>query len=187
LFDKIISKKEVYDLRQEVEYMGIKSLIWLIKRVPESFIYKVSEKIVKKSYGRGSKREKRIKKHLGFVFKDKNKIDEVYNEYLQHKASFFAEIALMIGGKFNYEDAVINLKEAQNKIGELKSINKSGMIFLVSHYGNWEFLAQFFAINGLPGTLVAKEYRKNVYIEKKIIQPLQKNVWSQSHKKRRSY
>ena len=157
-------------MRVYLEYIGAKILIYLVKVLPKSFIYKIAEIVVNRSYGRGSKREGRIKRHLNFAFDDKKRVEKIYKEYLLHKSSLFAEIVLMIAGRFDYEKAVVNLKEAKAKIEHLKSINQNGMVFLVSHYGNWEFLAQFFAINGLPGTLVAKEHRKNPLIDERIIQ-----------------
>jgi len=77
----------------------------------------------------------------------------------------------MLTDRFDYEGAVENLAEARERIEALKARNERGMVFLVSHYGNWEFLAQFFALGGLPGTLVAKEQRRNPLIDEKIIQP----------------
>jgi KDO2-lipid IV(A) lauroyltransferase len=139
--------------------------------MPKSLIYKISQLVVNLSYGEKSKREARIKEHLSFAFDSSKTVDEIYHDYLWHKASFFGEIALMISGRFDYKNAVVNLNEAQKKIEHLKSINQNGMVFLVSHYGNWEFLAQFFAINGLSGTLVAKSHKKNRLIDEKIIQP----------------
>jgi len=158
-------------LREIVEYLGVKSLLLLLKVMPKSLIYKISQLVVNLSYGEKSKREARIKEHLSFAFDSSKTVDEIYHDYLWHKASFFGEIALMISGRFDYKNAVVNLNEAQKKIEHLKSINQNGMVFLVSHYGNWEFLAQFFAINGLSGTLVAKSHKKNRLIDEKIIQP----------------
>ena len=158
-------------MREIVEYLGVKSLLLLLKVMPKSLIYKISQLVVNLSYGEKSKREARIKEHLSFAFDSSKTVDEIYHDYLWHKASFFGEIALMISGRFDYKNAVVNLNEAQRKIEHLKSINQNGMVFLVSHYGNWEFLAQFFAINGLSGTLVAKSHKKNRLIDEKIIQP----------------
>lgn len=158
-------------MREIVEYLGVKSLLLLLKVMPKSLIYKISQLVVNLSYGEKSKREARIKEHLSFAFDSSKTVDEIYHDYLWHKASFFGEIALMISGRFDYKNAVVNLNEAQKKIEHLKSINQNGMVFLVSHYGNWEFLAQFFAINGLSGTLVAKSHKKNRLIDEKIIQP----------------
>jgi len=158
-------------LKETLEYFGVKSLIGLAKILPKSLIYKIAEIVVQKSYGKGSKRENRIKKHLSYAFEKEEKIEKIYQDYLWHKASLFGEIALMLAGRFEYEKVVVNLQEAKTKINDLKTTNQNGVIFLVSHYGNWEFLAQFFAINGFAGTLVAKEQKKNRLIDEKILQP----------------
>jgi KDO2-lipid IV(A) lauroyltransferase len=157
-------------LIEEIRYLGVKGLIEVSKILPRNSIHKIAQIVVDMSYGKGSKREERIKRHLSFAFEE-SRVEAIYREYLWHKASLFAEIALMINGRFRYVDAVINLKEAKEKIEHLKSINRRGVVFLVSHYGNWEFLAQFFAINGFPGTLVAKEGRRDRLIYERIVQP----------------
>ncbi len=158
-------------MRKRLEYFGVRLLIWIAKKLPKDRVFDIAKFVVEKSYGVGSKREERIKNHISFAFEDKSRVDEVYQEYLYHKASFFAETALMVAQRVDYRDSVINLKEAEAKIHHLKTTNQNGVVFLVSHFGNWEFLAQFFAINGFAGTLVAKEHSKNIYIDQKIINP----------------
>ncbi len=141
--------------------------------MPKGLLYALSRQIARRIFAPHSRRYRRVLEHLRIAFpgKSSEELEAIAREFVQNKGAFYAEIVLMLTDRFDYEAAVENLREAQERIERLKAHNKRGMLFLVSHYGNWEFLAQFFALNGLPGTLVAKEQRKNRLIDERIIQP----------------
>ena len=160
-------------MKKRLEYWGVRGLLGASRLMPRALLYALSGAVVERSYGPGTKRHRRILEHLSIAFPEaqRERLEKVAGEYRWHKAHFYAEMVLMVTGRFDYEGAVVNREEARAKIEALKERNERGMVFLVSHYGNWEFLAQFFALNGLPGTLVAKEQRKNSLIDEGIIQP----------------
>ena len=160
-------------MRRKIEYIGVQALLSVSRLMPKSLLYALSTQFVRHSYAPESRRRRRVLKHLHIAFPDRceEELEAIAEEFMRQKAQFYVEILLMLTDRFDYEGAVENLAEARERIEALKARNERGMLFLVSHYGNWEFLAQFFAINGLPGTLVAKEQRKNPLIDEKIIQP----------------
>jgi len=164
-------------VKKRLEYWGVRGLLGMSRLMPRASLYALSGLIVEKSYGPGTRRHRRILEHLGTAFPDKSEAqrERIAAEYRRQRAAFFVETVLMLTGRFDYEGAVLNLEEARAKIEALKERNERGMVFLVSHYGNWEFLAQFFALNGLPGTLVAKEQRKSPLIDERIIQPYRRS------------
>jgi KDO2-lipid IV(A) lauroyltransferase len=160
-------------MRKRIEYYTVKSLLGISHLLPRSALYGLARRIVEKSYAPGGRRERRILEHLTLAFPEagEEELSRWVEEYRWQKAHFYAEMVLMITGRMDYEKSVVNLEEARQKIEALKEINERGIIFLVSHYGNWEFLAQFFAVNGFPGTLVAKAQSKTPLIDQGIIQP----------------
>jgi len=164
-------------VKKRLEYWGVASALTLSRLLPEGALYALAEWVAGKIYAPGEKRHRRILEHLEIAFPEKNprEREDIAAEYRRQRAEFFAEMLLMVTGRFDYERAVVNLEEAREKIELLKERNERGMVFLVSHYGNWEFLAQFFALNGLPGTLVAKEQHKSPLIDQRIIQPYRRS------------
>ena len=160
-------------MRRKIEYIGIQALLSASRLMPKSLLYALSTQVVRRSYAPESRRRRRVLKHLQSAFPDRSgkELEAIAEEFMRQKAQFYVEILLMLTDRFDYEGAVENLAEARERIEALKARNERGMVFLVSHYGNWEFLAQFFALGGLPGTLVAKEQRRNPLIDEKIIQP----------------
>ncbi len=164
-------------MKKQLEYWGVRGLLGLSRLMPRASLYALSELIVERSYGPGTRRHRRILEHLRIAFADTSEAqrERIAAEYRRQRAAFFVETVLMLTGRFDYEGAVLNLEEARRKIEALKERNERGMVFLVSHYGNWEFLAQFFALNGLPGTLVAKEQHKSPLIDERIIQPYRRS------------
>ncbi len=163
-------------MRQNLEYYTVRSLLGVARYLPKKSLYALSRQIAERSYAPGGRRDERIRQHLAIAFPEMSEEarQEIAARYRWHKAHFYAEMVLMLTGRFDYEKTVVNLEEARERIARLKEQNRRGMVFLVSHYGNWEFLAQFFAVNGLPGTLVAKAQSKNPLIDERIIQPYRK-------------
>jgi len=164
-------------IKEHIEYYAVVGLLAFSRLLSKRALFSLTYFILKRFYPPNSSRCSRIKEHLSFAFPDATQEQKIaiLNGYLKHKASFYTEVILMITDRIDYKESVINLKEAKKRIEEIKKNSKRGVIFLVSHYGNWEFLAQFFAINGMPGVLVAKEHKKNALIYKKIIDPYRKS------------
>ncbi len=164
-------------MKGQLEYWGVAGGLALSRLLPEAAIYALARQVAERSYVPGGRRHRRVLEHLAIAFPERSprEREEIAAEYRRQRALFYAEMLLMVTGRFDYEGAVVNLQEARERIEALKERNERGMVFLVSHYGNWEFLAQFFALNGLPGTLVAKEQRKSPLIDERIIQPYRRS------------
>ena len=164
-------------MKQAFEYHTVRALLGAARYLPRKSLYVLARQIAERSYAPGGRRDERIRQHLAIAFPEMSDAarQEIAAKYRWHKAHFYAEMVLMFTGRFDYEKSVVNLEEARERIARLKEQNRRGMVFLVSHYGNWEFLAQFFAVNGLPGTLVAKAQSKNPLIDEKIIQPYRRS------------
>jgi len=161
------------EMGASVQYWAVRMGLGISRILPEKALYALSSAIVEYSYAPGGRRHRRILEHLALAFPDATvrELEKTAEEYRRHKAAFWTETVLMLTGRIDYANSVVNLSEARERIESLKSRNDRGMLFLVSHYGNWEFLAQFFAVNGLPGTLVARPQSKNRYIDERIIRP----------------
>lgn len=176
-FDRIIARAQriwsISIMRKRLEYYAVRTLLGASRLLPRPALYGLARQIVERSYAPGGRRERRILEHLGMAFPEKSTetLHGLIDQYRWHKAYFYAEMVLMLTGRMDYRGSVVNLEEAQQKIEALRKRNERGIVFLVSHYGNWEFLAQFFAINGFPGTLVAKAQSKNPLVDQRIIEP----------------
>ncbi len=158
-------------LKQKITYYATLIFLRVSRWIPKSILYSLSKNIVTISNSLSdAKRKKRIIKHLGIAFKDEKDLECIYNDYIEHISSFYVEILLMITNRLDFDNAVINKNEALKNIKPLIERGDRGIILLVSHYGNWEFLGHWLAQNGLTGAVVAKEM-KNRLINNNIIIP----------------
>ena len=81
-----------------------------------------------------------------------------------------AEVLLLINDCINLDDVMQNGESAVKKVKELTKNNKNGIIFVTAHFGNWEFLAHYFATKGFPVSVVGR-YGNNSLIEDNITFP----------------
>lgn len=81
-----------------------------------------------------------------------------------------AEVLLLINDRINLDDVMQNGESAVKKVKELTKNNKNGIIFVTAHFGNWEFLAHYFATKGFPVSVVGR-YGNNSLIEDNITFP----------------
>lgn len=81
-----------------------------------------------------------------------------------------AEVLLLINDRINLDDVMQNGESAVKKVKELTKNNKNGIIFVTAHFGNWEFLAHYFATKGFPASVVGR-YGNNSLIEDNITFP----------------
>ena len=77
---------------------------------------------------------------------------------------------LLINDRINLDDVMQNGESAVKKVKELTKNNKNGIIFVTAHFGNWEFLAHYFATKGFPVSVVGR-YGNNSLIEDNITFP----------------
>ncbi|WP_456432110.1 lysophospholipid acyltransferase family protein [Nitratifractor sp.] len=160
-------------IRHTAEYWGARSLLAATRLLPRRATLALSRGYVRSAFSPDSSRFARVLEHLAIAFPEMEEAQRlaVAREYLEHKAAFYAEVVWMLTDRIDYDASVVNRDEAVARIEALKRRNERGMVFLVSHFGNWEFLAQFFAVHGLPGTLVAKAQHKSPLIDERIITP----------------
>ena len=158
-------------IKHKIEYYSISSFLKMSRLLPRSILYIMSKTIISLSYSiNGARRKKRVLEHLKIAFNTKKDLDSLYRAYIDHISSFYVEILLMITNRLNFNKAVVNTNEALSKLKSLLNRGDRGIILIVTHYGNWEFLGHWLAINGLNGAVVAKQM-KNPLIDKNIIIP----------------
>lgn len=158
-------------IKEYAKYYAVKSLLGVSTLMPRSMLYGMAQQVVDRSFAKGGRREARVIKHLSRALFDESKeqLQNLLDEYRWHKAQFYTEMLLMLTKRMDYTNSIINLEEARQKLKALRRANRNGILFLASHYGNWEFLGQFLAINNLPATAVAKEQSKHPLIDERII------------------
>ena len=173
-------------LKHKIEYFYITSFLSISKLLPKSLLYGISKAIVSFSYSlNGAKRKKRVLEHLKIAFNTSKDLDRLYRGYIEHISSFYVEMLLMLTDRLDFNKAVVNKDEAISKLKPLIDRGDRGIILLVSHYGNWEFLGHWLALNGLNGAVVAKQM-KNPLIDKNIIIPFRTKFGNISIKRERA-
>jgi len=135
-------------------------------------LYALSEKMVRRSFASKASRIERVKENLLIAFPevDERELEKLVEGFFVHQASFITELILIKTGRFDFTNSVVNEKEFLARLDRLKRANEKGIVFLVAHFGNWEYMGHLFALNGIVTHVVAKEM-KNSLIDEKIIVP----------------
>lgn len=96
-----------------------------------------------------------------------------------------AEIFLMLTGRFDPDQAVVNRDEAIRKLKVLRNTYSGGWMMVTAHFSNWELLAQVLAKNGFPMLIVGRE-GDNKLIDKNITLPLRQRYGSRTVYKKKA-
>lgn len=164
--------KKGFILRKKIEYFLALLLIKISKILPVKFTYFLFDKIAVLLHFVLKSRKKLAYKNLSFAYQNLSQI-EIKNLVLQNFKSLartLADILLFYNEKLNLNDLIINKNEAVKKVKELTKNNKNGVIFFTAHFGNWEFLAHFFAMHNFPTSIVGRR-GNNELIDEKIVLP----------------
>jgi KDO2-lipid IV(A) lauroyltransferase len=102
--------------------------------------------------------------------KDKKEIFVLAKRCFKSVATTAAEIMLLINEKKSIDDFLINKDEILKTIANIAKDNKKGVIFITAHFGNWEILPHFLAIEGYPMIGIGRE-GDNALIEKNLTKP----------------
>ncbi len=158
-------------MKDYFEYFLFKILLNSTRVLSVKIVYRLSIFITSFTYSKKPSRVERVKRHLKIAFNTftEEEIDRYYAQFIEHIGSFYAELILMATNRLDFDNAVVNKEEAKKKVSRLKNRGERGLILLVSHYGNWEFLGHWLAKEGLYGAVVAREFKNKIINEKFII------------------
>jgi KDO2-lipid IV(A) lauroyltransferase len=168
-------------VKEYLEYLALYVGMQLSRVIPKRALYALSGYIVKRSYRDNERRRERVAKHLELAFPERGEEEraEIFEAFLTHLSSFYVEILLISTGRLDFDTAVVNEEEVLGRIERLVRRDGRGLILLVSHYGNWEFLGHWLAYRGLSGAVVAREF-KNTIIDERLIVPFRERYGNSS-------
>lgn len=161
-------------MREKLEFWIVKFLINLTKLLSKSFIYNLFKFLALLLFYVDKKRQKLTINNLKNLYPNKSEreLKLIAKEIFINISKTLSESILIYNNKLSKDDIlnmVINRDELQ-KIHKYQK-EKRGVIFITAHFGSWELLPQFFAINGIKINGVGRE-GNNKLIEEVITTPL---------------
>lgn len=159
-------------MREKIEYFIVLSVIKISKFLPKFAVFALLKFFAVILFWVLKSRRKLAINNILAAYKD---FDFIKAKSLA-KANFIsisqtvAEVLLLINDRINLDDVMQNGELAVKKVKELTKNNKNGIIFVTAHFGNWEFLAHYFATKGFPVSVVGR-YGNNSLIEDNITFP----------------
>lgn len=159
-------------MREQIEYRLVKLFLWLTKIVPKSFIYLMMKGLTLVVYHLDKKRRDLTIKNLTMAFPEKTsqEIKQLSKEVYIELSKTISEILFMFVGKFDIDNAIKNQDEIKEKIQNIVENSPNGVILTTAHFSNWELLAHYLAIHGLPILVVGRE-GNNKLIDQNITIP----------------
>jgi len=157
-------------MREMIEYFFVKFLIFLASIMPKSLVYKIFKFIALLLFRLDKRRRKLTIKNLTLAFAEKNEmeIESLAKQSYIELSKTVAEIILMINRQLDINSVVTNTDEAIEILNRYKS--DDAKVYITAHFGNWELLAQFMAINGFVLTGIGRR-GNNTLIEDNITTP----------------
>ncbi|NPA03772.1 MAG: lysophospholipid acyltransferase family protein [Epsilonproteobacteria bacterium] len=146
-------------MKEQLEYLALKSLLKAGRRLPARKLYKNFERLALLLYWGDSKRRKLTQENLKRAGFDPSLAKEVYLE--MGKTS--AEIVMLYQKRFSFAKIM----------GEPTFSTNKPKIFITAHFGNWEALAHYLALKGHKMAVVARE-GNNKLIDSKLVYPFRK-------------
>lgn len=182
-----MSKKLIRNIVvQQIQYQFVRFFLVLAKILPKSFTYFIVKVIfILGFYCLKRRRELTIKNLQKIYNLERNEAFEKAKKVYLELSESVTEILLMFVDRFDIDSAIINLKEAKEKLAALSSNSPKGIIFISAHYSNWELVAQFLASHGLPMLAIGR-IGSNKIIEKKITTPFREKFGNRAMDKNRS-
>jgi len=157
-------------MRQRVEYLVVKFLLSLASIMPKAMIYSLFRFFALIVFKVDTKRRKLTIKNLSLSFPHlaKKQVEDLAKGSFIEISKTVSEILFMINNRLDVNSVVENADEALEK---LKGFNHNkGTLYVTAHFGNWEILAQFLALNGLSLSVIGRR-GNNELIEDKITTP----------------
>lgn len=157
---------------QKFQYLVVIFFVKLSKILPSVFLFSLFNAVGTLFFYILKPRRNLTIKNLSFAYPEKGEKD-IYifaKKCFQSVAKTAAEIMLLLNNRRQTDDFLTNKDEVLQKINEAVKGNKNGVIMLTAHFGNWEILADFMALNNFPLTVIGRE-GDNKLIEQNLTKP----------------
>lgn len=159
-------------MREKIEYFIVLSIIKISKFLPKFAVFALLKFFAVILFCILKSRKKLAINNILAAYKDFDfkKAKSLAKANFISISQTVAEVLLLINDRINLDDVMQNGESAVKKVKELTKNNKNGIIFVTAHFGNWEFLAHYFATKGFPVSVVGR-YGNNSLIEDNITFP----------------
>lgn len=159
-------------MREKIEYFIVLSVIKISKFLPKFAVFALLKFFAVILFWVLKSRRKLAINNILAAYKDFDfkKAKSLAKANFISISQTVAEVLLLINDRINLDDVMQNGESAVKKVKELTKNNKNGIIFVTAHFGNWEFLAHYFATKGFPVSVVGR-YGNNSLIEDNITFP----------------
>lgn len=159
-------------MREKIEYFIVLSVIKISKFLPKFAVFALLKFFAIILFWVLKSRRKLAINNILAAYKDFDfkKAKSLAKANFISISQTVAEVLLLINDRINLDDVMQNGESAVKKVKELTKNNKNGIIFVTAHFGNWEFLAHYFATKGFPVSVVGR-YGNNSLIEDNITFP----------------
>lgn len=159
-------------MREKIEYFIVLSVIKISKFLPKFAVFALLKFFAVILFWVLKSRRKLAINNILAAYKDFDfkKAKSLAKANFISISQTVAEVLLLINDRINLDDVMQNGESAIKKVKELTKNNKNGIIFVTAHFGNWEFLAHYFATKGFPVSVVGR-YGNNSLIEDNITFP----------------
>ncbi|MCI6640978.1 MULTISPECIES: lysophospholipid acyltransferase family protein [Campylobacter] len=159
-------------MREKIEYFIVLSVIKISKFLPKFAVFALLKFFATILFWVLKSRRKLAINNILAAYKDFDfkKAKSLAKANFISISQTVAEVLLLINDRINLDDVMQNGESAVKKVKELTKNNKNGIIFVTAHFGNWEFLAHYFATKGFPVSVVGR-YGNNSLIEDNITFP----------------
>ena len=156
-------------MREKIEYFIVLSVIKISKFLPKFAVFALLKFFAVILFWVLKSRRKLAINNILAAYKDFDfkKAKSLAKANFISISQTVAEVLLLINDRINLGDVMQNGESAVKKVKELTKNNKNGIIFVTAHFGNWEFLAHYFATKGFPVSVVGR-YGNNSLIEDNI-------------------
>lgn len=159
-------------MREKIEYFIVLSIIKISKFLPKFAVFALLKFFAVILFCILKSRRKLAINNILAAYKDFDfkKAKSLAKANFISISQTVAEVLLLINDRIKLDDVMQNGESAVKKVKELTKNNKNGIIFVTAHFGNWEFLAHYFATKGFPVSVVGR-YGNNSLIEDNITFP----------------
>lgn len=159
-------------MREKIEYFIVLSVIKISKFLPKFAVFALLKFFAVILFWVLKSRRKLAINNILAAYKDFDfkKAKSLAKANFISISQTVAEVLLLINDRINLDNVMQNGESAVKKVKELTKNNKNGIIFVTAHFGNWEFLAHYFATKGFPVSVVGR-YGNNSLIEDNITFP----------------
>jgi len=160
-------------MKNYIEYKLLMFLLFVVKKISITSLYKLMEKISLLIYKYEKRRKKITLSNLKIAFPNKTQkeIEELSIEAYISLSKTITEILLLFTNRLNIFDYIEDIEVFRLDFDKIKKENKNGIIIIITgHYSNWEMLAQLMPQIGFPMIGIGRE-GNNKLIEKNYTTP----------------